>query len=241
MIGNLFNLILYQPLFNALIFLYAYLPGHDFGVAIIVLTAAIRLALYPLMAQSIRSQKILNELQPKIQEIQKQYQNDKQKLAKATMELYQKEKFNPFGGCLPLLIQLPILIALYQVFWKGFQAEQLKFLYSFVPNIGAIDPMFLGLINLTQPNIVFAILAGVLQFVQSKMMMPQMKKQQQKNDQMAQFSGAMQKQMIYLLPLFTVFILWKLPSAVGLYWLVTTLFSIVQQYLIYRKPVVKNA
>ncbi len=241
MIGNIFNLILYQPLFNALVFLYAFLPGHDFGIAIIVLTAAIRLVLYPLMAQSIRSQKILNELQPKIQEIQKQYQNDKQKLAKATMELYQKEKFNPFGGCLPLLIQLPILIALYQVFWKGFQAEQLKFLYSFVPNIGAIDPMFLGLINLTQPNIVFAILAGVLQFVQSKMMMPQMKKQQQKNDQMAQFSGAMQKQMIYLLPLFTVFILWKLPSAVGLYWLVTTLFSIVQQYLIYRKPVVKNA
>ena len=241
MIGNLFNLILYQPLFNALIFLYAYLPGHDFGIAIIVLTAAIRLVLYPLMAQSIRSQKILNELQPKIQEIQKQYQNDKQQQAKAMMELYQKEKFNPFGGCLPLLIQLPILLALYQVFWRGFQAEQLGFLYSFVPSPGGIDPMFLGLINLTQPNIVFAILAGIFQFFQSKMMMPQMKKQQRGSDQMAQFSGAMQKQMVYLLPVFTVFILWKLPAAIGLYWLVTTLFSIIQQYLIYKKPVFKNA
>jgi YidC/Oxa1 family membrane protein insertase len=241
MIGNLFNLILYQPLFNALIFLYAYLPGHDFGIAIIVLTAAIRLALYPLMAQSIRSQKILNELQPKIQEIQKQHQGDKQQQAKAMMELYQKEKFNPFGGCLPLLIQLPLLLALYQVFWRGFQPEQLNFLYSFVPNPGAIDPMFLGLINLAQPNIVFAILAGLAQFFQSKMMMPQMKKQQQKNDQMAQFSGVMQKQMVYLLPVFTVFILWKMPSAIGVYWLTTTLFSIIQQYLIYKKPVVKNA
>ena len=241
MIGNLFNLILYQPLFNALIFLYAYLSGHDFGIAIIILTAAIRLALYPLMAQSIRSQKILNELQPKIQEIQKQYKDDKQQQAKAMMELYQKEKFNPFGGCLPLLIQLPILLALYQVFWRGFQAEQLGFLYSFVPSPGVIDPMFLGLINLTQPNIVFAILAGIFQFFQSKMMMPQMKKQQRGSDQMAQFSGAMQKQMVYLLPVFTVFILWKLPAAIGLYWLVTTLFSIIQQYLIYKKPVFKNA
>jgi len=241
MIGNIFNIILYQPLFNALIFLYVYLPGHDFGIAIIILTCAIRLVLYPLMAQSIRSQKILNELQPKIQEVQKQYQNDKQQQAKAMMELYQKEKFNPFGGCLPLLIQLPILLALYQVFWRGFQDGQLGFLYSFVPNPGTINPMFLGLINLTHPNIVFAILAGVLQFLQSKMMMPQIKKQQTGGDQMAQFSGVMQKQMIYFLPLFTVFILWRLPAAVGLYWLVTTLFSIIQQYLIYRKPAIKNA
>ncbi len=234
MIGNIFNLILYQPLFNALVFLYAFLPGHDFGIAIIVLTAAIRLVLYPLMAQSIRSQKILNELQPKIQEIQKQYQGDKQQQAKAMMELYKKEKFNPFGGCLPLLVQLPILLALYQVFWKGFQPEQFKFLYSFISNPGTIDPMFLGIINLSQPNIILAILAGLAQFFQSKMMMPQMKKQSQGNDQMAQFSGMMQKQMIYLLPVFTVFILWKMPSAIGVYWLVTTLFSIIQQRLIYH-------
>jgi YidC/Oxa1 family membrane protein insertase len=251
MIGNLFNTILYQPLFNALIFLYAYLPGHDFGVAIIILTVVIRLVLYPLMAQSIKSQKVLNELQPKIQEVQKKHQGDKQQQAKAMMDLYQKEKFNPFGGCLPMLIQLPLLIALYQVFWKGFQEGQLGFLYSFVPNPGAINPMFLGLVNLTQPNIIFAVLAGVFQFFQSKMMMPARNASParnavstagwhsdaggpQKNDQMAQFSGMMQKQMIYLLPLFTVFILWKLPAAVGVYWLVTTLFSIVQQYLIYR-------
>jgi len=185
MIGNLFNLILYQPLFNALIFLYAYLPGHDFGIAIIILTIAIRLVLYPLMAQSNRSQKNINENQPQTQHIKHQYKDDKQQQAKATLELYQKEKFNPFGGCLPLLVQLPLLLALYQVFWRGFQAEQLKFLYSFVPNPGTINSMFLGLIDLAQPNIIFAILAGLAQFFQSKMMMPQMKKQSQGKDQMA--------------------------------------------------------
>lgn len=219
-----------------MILLYEYLPGHDFGLAVIVLTLLIRFILYPLMAQSIKSQKVLAELQPKIQEIQKKYKDNKTEQSRATMELYRKEKFNPFGGCLPLLIQFPILIALYQVFWRGFQPEQLHYLYSFVPHPGIINTDFLGIINLAQPSILFAILAGVGQFFQSKMMMPQMAQSQQKNDQMSQFSGVMQKQMLYFLPLFTVFILWKLPAAIGLYWLITTLFSIVQQYLIYKKP-----
>jgi YidC/Oxa1 family membrane protein insertase len=231
MISEIFNTILYQPLFNALILLYEYIPGHDFGIAIIVLTVLIRMALYPLMAQSIRSQKILNELQPKIQEIQKQHADDKEKQGRAMMELYQKEKFNPFGGCLPLLLQFPLLIALYQVFWRGFQPEQLSFLYGFVQNPGAIDAMFFNIIDLAKPNITFAFLAGVLQFVQSKMIMPAQKQQQ--NSQMSQFSGMMQKQMLYFMPLFTVFILWKLPAAIGLYWVVTTIFSIIQQRIIY--------
>ncbi|MCJ7829521.1 YidC/Oxa1 family membrane protein insertase, partial [Patescibacteria group bacterium] len=134
LLQNAFNIILYKPLFNALVLLYQYLPGHDFGIAVIILTIIIRLILYPLMVQSIRSQKVVSELQPKIQEIQLKYKNDKEKLAKATMELYQKEKINPFGGCLPLLIQLPILIALYQVFWKGLQPGAMVNLYNFVPS-----------------------------------------------------------------------------------------------------------
>jgi YidC/Oxa1 family membrane protein insertase len=230
---NIFNSILYYPLFNALILLYEYLPGHDFGVAIIVLTLIIRLILYPMMAKSIKSQKVLNEIQPRIQEIQKQYANDKEKQAKAMMELYQKEKFNPFGGCLPLLIQLPILFALYRVFLSGFGPEQINFLYNFVPNPGTISQTFLGIVDLAKPNMVLAFLAGLLQFFQSKMVMPSAKNKQGK-DQMSQFSGAMQKQMIYMMPLFTFFILFKLPAAIGLYWVATTGFSIAQQYIIYH-------
>lgn len=225
---NIFNSFLYQPLFNALIFLYNFIPGHNFGLAIIVLTIIIRLVLYPLMAQSIKSQKILNELQPKIQAIQKQHAKDKEKQTKAMMELYQKEKFNPFGGCLPLLIQLPILFALYRVFLYGFHPEHL---YSFVANPGNINQIFLS-IDLASPNLILAVLAGVLQLIQSRMIMPMSAKQQNK-DQMAQITGAMQKQMVYFMPLFTVFILFRLPSAIGLYWVATTVFSIVQQYLIY--------
>jgi len=231
---NAFNLILYQPLFNALVFLYQYLPGRDFGVAVIILTILIRIILYPLMVQSIKSQKVLSELQPKIQEIQSKYKDDKEKQARATMELYQKEKINPFGGCLPLLLQLPILIALYQVFWKGLRPEAMTNLYSFIPNPGSIDPTFFGLINLGQASLILALLAGITQFFQTKMITPKTAKVK-KGDQMSQFSGMMQKQMLYFFPIFTVFILWRLPAAIALYWIITALFSIGQQYLIFKK------
>ncbi|NCO80490.1 membrane protein insertase YidC [bacterium] len=231
-----FNLILYQPLFNALVLLYVYLPGHDFGVSIIFLTVLIRLILYPLMAQSISSQKTLAELQPRIQEIQQKYRQDKEKQARAMMELYKKEKINPLGGLLPLLIQLPILIALYQLFWKGLQPEAMVLLYGFVPNPGVINPNFLGIIkNLAVPSLGLAVLAGILQFFQSKMMMPKSQKLA-RSDKTAQFSDMIQKQMLYFFPIFTVFILWRFPAAIGLYWVVTSLFSILQQHLILKPP-----
>jgi YidC/Oxa1 family membrane protein insertase len=206
-----FNTILYQPLFNALILLYLYLPGHDFGVAVIILTILIKLILYPLGAQAIRSQKAMSSIQPKMKAVQEQYKNDREKQARAMMDLYKKEKISPFSGFLPLLIQLPILFALYRLFWKGFGEEHLGFLYGFVPNPGLIDFTFLGVINLAAPSVALAILAGIAQFIQTKMTTPA-KAASGKGD----MSQMMQKQMLYFLPVFTVFILWRFPSAVAL-------------------------
>jgi YidC/Oxa1 family membrane protein insertase len=235
-----FTVLLYNPLFNALVLLYLYLPGHDFGIAVIVLTILIRIVLYPLMVKSLKSQKALSELQPKMQEIQEKHKDNKEMQTKEMMALYQKEKINPFGGCLPLLIQLPILVALYQVFMKGMGPNTMHHLYGFIPNPGTINPSLLGLINLTEPNIVLAVLSGIIQFFQTKIMTPQKKNIQGKKDQMSQFSDLMQKEMLYFFPVFTVFILWKLPSAIGLYWIVTGLFSIYQQVLINRETKLKT-
>ena len=235
-----FNTILYQPLLNALVFLYQSLPGRDFGVAVIVLTLIIRFALYPLMIKSIKSQKMLSELQPKIQEIQQRNKGDKEKQAKEMMQLYKEEKINPMGGCLPLLLQLPILFALYRVFWHGMEPEAMSLLYSFVPNPGEINPFFLGLLNLSEPSLILAVLAGLLQFFQTRMLAPK-QKPDPKGGQMAQLSGMMQKQMIYFFPVFTIIILWRLPAAIGLYWVITALFSIGQQYLILKPKEQKNA
>lgn len=230
-----YNLILYQPLLNALILLYQYIPGNDFGIAIILLTICIRILLYPLIVKSLRSQKILAELQPKILEIQTKYKEDKEKQVKEIIGLYQKEKINPLAGFFSFLIQLPILVALYQVFWKGLRPEEMANLYSFVPRPEIIDPTFLGIINLGRPSLVLAVLAGFSQFFQAKMSTSRFifNKGEQRGA-MAQFSKMIQKQNIYFFPIFTILILLKLPSALALYWIVTGLFSISQQYLIFK-------
>ena len=154
---NTFDVVLYKPLFNALVLIYNYLPWHDLGLAIITLTLAIRLILYPLSVKALNSQKTLQNLQPKIQEIQKKYKNDKEKQAKETFELYRKEKINPFSGFFLALVQLPILIALYRVFWLGFKPEELVNLYGFVFNPVHINTIFLGMTDLSKPNLIFAI------------------------------------------------------------------------------------
>ncbi|MEA3295602.1 MAG: YidC/Oxa1 family membrane protein insertase [Patescibacteria group bacterium] len=226
-----FDTILYKPLLNALILLYQNLPGQDFGVAIIALTVLIKLALYPLSAKGIKAQKALSILQPKMKEIQEKFKNNKEEQAKVMMELYKKEKVNPFSGCLPLLIQLPIIIALYRVFWNGFKTDQISYIYDFISFTGPIDPMFLNMIDLSQPYIALGFLAGILQFFQTKMTMPEdeQKKKKAKSGK-PEFADMMQKQMLYFFPVITVIILWTLPSAIGLYWITFTLFAIVQQH-----------
>jgi YidC/Oxa1 family membrane protein insertase len=233
-IGIFFNIFLYKPLFNSLVLFYNILPGHDFGIAIIALTLAIKFILYPLSVKAFKSQKVLQDLQPKVKEIQNKYKDDKEKLAKATLDLYKNEKINPFSGFFLAFVQLPILIALYNVFWQGLKPEQLNNLYSFISNPSQINPMFLGMVDLSKPNIYFAIIAGVLQFFQTKMVASNQKKDKNasKAPDMAQ---AMQTQMLYVFPVITIIILLSLPSALGLYWIISSIFSIIQQYYILKK------
>ncbi len=249
---ELFNALLYQPLMNILIFLYQSVPGNDFGIAIIILTGMIRLILYPLSAKGIKSQKALTEIQPEVKEIQEKYKDDKEKQVKEVLEVYKKAKINPFSGFLPLLIQLPVLIALYKVLWGVQSGQFADVLYSFISFPGEINSMFLGVIDLAGSgmiqsngeavflfgNMVIIIGAGLAQFFQMKMIMakkPQKKKNKGKADPAMEIADRMQKQMIYFFPFFTVFILMKLPLAIGLYWLVSTLFSLVQQHFILKK------
>ena len=227
---DFFNTVLYQPLFNILILLYIYLPGHDFGIAIIVLTLIIKLVLFPTSLKAIRSQRVMADIQPKIKEIQDKYKDSKEKQSRAVFDFYKKEKVNPFSGCFPLLLQLPILIALYQVFLKGFKPEILKStLYNFVSYPESISLMFLGIIDLSQANFFLALLAGILQFFQSKISMPKKTSGRKDTSQM------IQSQMIYFFPFLTVFIVWKFGSLIGLYWITSTLFSIGEQFLVIKK------
>lgn len=227
--ANIFNTILYQPFLNALIFIYNSLPGRDFGLAIVVMTVVVRLVLMPLSIKALVSQRNITKIQPKLKELQTKYKNDKQALSRETMVLYKEHGVNPLSGCLPILIQLPILIALYQVFNSGFKETSFNMLYNFVKNPGTINHLAFGLFDIATKNPIMAVLAGGLQFVQTKISTANQPTGAgaQDNPMMA-----MNKQMLYFFPIFITIIAWNLPFGLTLYWVVTTLFSIFEQLYI---------
>lgn len=235
-IKEFFKTILYKPLFNILIFLIWLIPGNNVGWAIIALTALVRLALYPSQKKSIESQKKMQEIQPEMEKVKKKYAKDQQAQAQAMMNLYKTYKVNPFSSCLPLLIQLPILIVLYRVFTAGLTTDRFnELLYSFTPRPETINTLFFGL-DLTKPSIYLAILAGILQLIQSRQIMTKNPKSKDKSKGgMSSILGDFSTQMIYIFPIFTVIIAMKLPSALALYWVVTTLFLVIQQKIIFSK------
>lgn len=231
-----YNLLM-RPLFNALIFIYDLIPPHDFGVAIIVLTLLVRFILYPFSQKALKSQRAMSILQPKIKELQKKHKGKPQEQSQALMALYKEHGTSPYSGCLPLFIQLPIIFALYRVFLTGISASALQALYPFIYNPHTVSPLFLGMINLSLPYPFFAIGAGIAQFLQAKTMYSG----RNAIVQIPQSEGApdmqkmMGRQMTYVMPFFIALISWRLPAALSLYWMVTMLFSFVQQYSINKQ------
>ncbi len=231
---HILTVIFYQPLLNLLIFLYNVIPGHDMGLAIIAITVIIKLVLYPLSIQSLRAQKAMTDLQPKISEIKKQYKDQKEEQAKQLMNLYKQEKINPLSSCLSLLIQLPFLFAIYQVFRTGLSNGSLALLYSFVYHPATINTIAFGFLNLAKPQFVLALLAGAAQFWQGKMLFakrPKIKTADSKDEDM---TAIMNKQMTYMMPIVTVVIGMSLPSGLTLYWLIFTLGTVAQQLIAFR-------
>ncbi len=220
-ITSLFHTLFTEPILKVLTIIQDVVPSHDFGWAVIILTILIRLLLWPLASKSIKSQKALQEIQPEMNAIKEKYKDQKEKQAQAMMELYKNKKINPVSGCLPILIQFPILIALYYALMEGLKLGD-----------GSTNFIFLGVLDLTQKSLVLAILTGVLQYYQTKMMMAGKSKVVQvagavlKED----FSQIMNKQMLYMMPLILAFTAFSLPAGIALYLVITTAFSVVQQY-----------
>lgn len=215
---EIWNFLFYQPILKSLIFLYKLL-GYNFGWAIISLTVLIRAALIPFMLPALRSARVLRDLKPELDGLKKKYK-DKKQLQREQLNLYKKHGINPAAGCLPYLLQFLILIALYRVFMHFIQTGKI--------NSTTVVMDFLWL-NLAKPDpyYLLPILAGVSQLVLALMMNP--KKTEKPKKESEEMAEAMQKQMIFVMPLMTVVIAVKLPSGLALYWLTTTLFSIFQQ------------
>jgi YidC/Oxa1 family membrane protein insertase len=229
----MFETLFYQPILNLIIFLYNLVPFNDLGVAIILLVLIIKLVFFPLSRKSIASRKALSDLQPQIDALKAQHKDDKAALSQATLALYKTNKVNPFSSCLPLLIQFPFLIAVFRIFRDGV-SEHLGLLYPFISRPEEVNNISFGFLDLSSPNVYLAVLAGLAQFVQAKMMMakqPEVRGEGAKDENMM---AIMSKQMMYFTPIITVFIGIKLPGGLTFYWFILTLFTIIEQWLILK-------
>ncbi len=239
----MWNTFILSPMVNVLVWIYNLL-FHNFGLAIIVFTILIRLITYPLTAQQLKSQQKMQELQgsKKWQEIQKKYKDDKEKLAQEQMKIYKELGINPLGSCLPLIIQFPIMIGLYQAITLAMAAAPVQLLnlsrslYSFIPGSQLIPLnnrflwLNLGLSEVTKPYSLdilgFAIplltvLVVLTTYLQSKLMTPP---PTNPGDQAAQMSKTMNLSM----PILMGFIAYSLASGLALYFIVSNLLGIAQ-------------
>ncbi len=231
MLHKLWVGILYQPLYNFFILLVLVMPGSDAGLAIILLTIIVKVALLPLTHKTMKGQMKVNALQGELNEIKKTV-TDKLEIQKKTQELYKKHGINPFSSCLLFIVQILVLIALYEVFRGITGLISLPELYSFVGTPGDLKLNFLGLADLTaKGNVIFAILAGVTAFIQAKLMKSRQPVSNSSGPQ-ADMTAMMQKTTVYFLPVMLVVISYTFPSAVALYLITSNIFTIAQELYI---------
>lgn len=239
---TLWNFFIYKPMYNALVLLVDLLPGGNIAIAVIILTILVKIIILPLNKKSIKSQLALKEIEPEINKIKKDFP-DKQIQAQKTMALYKEKKINPFSGCLVILLQFPIIIALYLVFTKGINGGvfDTNLIYSFIKAPTEIGLNFLGINIISEKNIIIAILVTITQYLSIQQI--NKNKQDQKNTSQEQgsidfaqeFSKNLNKNMTYTLPLVIGFVSYKVSVAVALYFLTSNIVSIIQQAVILRK------
>lgn len=234
--GSFFTYVFYQPIYNVLMFLISIMPFHDLGFAIILLTIIIRTILLLPSQKAMKSQRKMQEIQPKLQKIKEKYKNNQEMIAKETMEIWKTHKVNPFGSCLPLLIQFPFLIAIFYVIQNGLNPDDAYLLYEPLKNFSltGINVNFLGILDLTKVNVfVLPLIIGSLQFAQMKLSMSKKKPKGEKSagNEMEKASEFM----IYIMPVMIAVFTASLPAGVGLYWGTSTLYGIVQQIFVNKQ------
>lgn len=219
----LFNIFLYYPITNILVILYNTLAFGDLGVAILILTIIVRLCLAPMQQKTLQQQAVMQKIKPEIVKIQEQHKDNKEKQTILLLELYKKHQINPFNTFFILLIQLPILLALFRVFTNGLSGNISNIVYPFIYNPGAFNPISMGILDLNQTNIILIILIAIFQFIQIYL----------SSAMFASDRKALSTSLItgIMISLFSVIVLWNLPSAVAIYWMITILFAIGQQIM----------
>ncbi len=235
MFSYIYNTFFYNPLYNGLVFLIDVLPGADVGLAVIILTIIVKLVLFPLSQKALKAQAAVKLAQKDIDEAKKKHADNREALAKEMLVIYKKYNINPFAGFVTLLIQIPVLFALYFIFYKGgLPMINADILYSFVPNPEFVNMQFLGIFDVSARSVVAALLVGITQYFQAKYALAK-----QEIPTEAGFKGdfirGLHIQMKYVFPVIITVIAYSLLSVVSLYWIVSNLFGIGQELYLKRR------
>ncbi|MFH0820682.1 MAG: YidC/Oxa1 family membrane protein insertase [Candidatus Peregrinibacteria bacterium] len=229
--------IFYRPIFNTLIYLISIIPNHDFGWGIILLTLIVKILLLGPNQRALKSQKSMQRLQPELDALKLKFKDNQAQLAQETMALWKKHKVSPLGSCLPMIIQFPILIALFYVVRDGLSVLNPEVFYEPLRSfdLKSMNVNFLGVIDLTMKNvIVLPVVVGVLQFLQMHLSLGKTKHPEEHHDNpLANMSNVMK----YTMPVMIAFFTASLPAAVGFYWGTSTLFGIAQQWAVNKMKV----
>jgi YidC/Oxa1 family membrane protein insertase len=227
--------LIYKPLYNILVFLVDYVYDHSMFISVIILTLFVRFIIYPLSYKSIKTQIQTKKIQPELNKIKKEI-TDKQEQARATMELYKKHDVNPFSGFLVMLIQLPIILALYWVLKDISDGLDTSLLYSFISEPKNINLTTFGF-DLTKKSIILALLTGISQyiFLKKSTAMRQTKEDSHNKSEQEKMMAMVGQSMKYSMPIMITFFSYVVGGAVALYWFVSNVFMIFQEVSIQKK------
>lgn len=267
----MFTTIIIQPIFNLLVLIYNLVPGHNFGLAIIIFTIIVRLLMWPLVKKQLHHAKAMRDLAPELKKIKAAAGGDRQQASKLTMELYKEKQINPFASLGIVLVQAPILIGLYlglqrlikdpnQIISFSYNFLHFGWLDTLANNIHQFDSSLFGLVDLTRsalgpkgtywPALVIVVLSAVVQFVQSKQLMPTSKDARslktilseagkgQQADQ-SEVNAAVGRGTLFLIPFFVLIVGLNFAAALPLYWLVSSAVALIQQSKILKEDVVE--
>ncbi|MDB5244830.1 MAG: hypothetical protein JWN18_700 [Parcubacteria group bacterium] len=236
MISTIFHAVFYNPIYNALVALVAFIPHGDVGVAVILVTIAIRLILLPFTLSAARTQRAMKTLEPKIKELKEKNKGDKEKEALETLALYREAKVNPFSSILTVLIQIPVLLALYWVFnYEPFTTVNTALLYGFTPIPGMVSLTLFGIMSIVGKSLVLAVLAGLTQYLQAHLMLAGTMKPVEKSGMQGDFQKVMGLQLKYVFPFLIAIISYTTSGAVALYFVTTNLVGSLQEWYVRRK------
>jgi YidC/Oxa1 family membrane protein insertase len=235
-ISSFFNTVFNNPIYNALVALISFVPGGDVGIAAILLTIIIRLIILPFSLSAARTQRAMKILEPRMKELKEKHKGNKEKEALETLALYREARVNPFMSIVTVLIQIPILLALYWVFFQeSFTTVDAAKIYAFTPIPGSVSLQFLGLISVAGKSIILAALAGATQFFQAHLSLSGTKTLPSTPAERGGFQQIMNMQLKYVFPILIATISYTTSGAVALYFITTNLAGIVQEWYVRRK------